>query len=79
MLGVFEYLRTVSVLHLGVLSDSHTLVTFLVMEKLVIVMNLITVSVKKVSACGNSKLICSILVFFCSPISVVAKCAYKYI
>ena len=49
------------------------------MEKEVIVMNLISVSDKKVFACGNSKLICSISVFFCSPVPVFAKCSYKYV
>ena len=39
--------------HLGVLSDSHTLIKFLIVEKVVIVMNLISVNDKKVSACGN--------------------------
>jgi len=61
---------------LGVLSDSCTLIKFLIIEKVVFVMNLIIVS-DKVSAFGNSKLICSISVFFCS-IPVVTKCAYKY-
>jgi hypothetical protein len=59
-----------------VLSVSHTLIKFLIVEKVVIVMNLISVSDKKVSACGNSKLMCSISVFFFSPIPVVTKYAY---
>jgi len=50
--------------HLGMLSDSHTLIKFRILEKVVIVMNLISVSDKKVSACDNSKLICNISVFF---------------
>jgi len=78
VLDVFEYLCAVSV-HLGVLSDSHTLIKFLIMEKVVIIMNLISVSDKKLSVCGNSKLIHSITVFFFSPLPVITKCPYKYI
>jgi hypothetical protein len=62
----------------GVLSDSHTLIKFLVMERVAILMNLISVIDKNASACGNSKFICSISVFFCSAIPVVAKYPYKY-
>jgi hypothetical protein len=78
MLGVLRVPVYCLCIHEGVLSDSHTLIKFLVMEKVANLMNLITVNDKNVSAYGNSKFLCSISVFFCSAIPVVAKYPYKY-